>query len=101
GGAGDVKLAAVIGALLGLHDGVFAVAYSYIVAAIAIIIWSTWKNGPLALVKAGIRALGRALGPYWPFPSTSEDKSLLMTPVPLGPYFAIGTLIAVLRIIPT
>ena len=42
GGAGDVKIAAVIGALLGLHDGIFAVAYSYMVAAIAIIAWSTW-----------------------------------------------------------
>ena len=47
GGAGDVKLAAVIGALLGVHDGVFAVAYSYVVAAIAIIAWSTYNNGPL------------------------------------------------------
>ena len=52
-GAGDVKLAAAIGALLGVQHGVFAVAYSYIVAAVAIIIWSTWVNGPLAIVKAG------------------------------------------------
>jgi prepilin peptidase CpaA len=101
GGAGDVKLAAAIGSLLGVHDGAFAVACSYIVAAIAIILWSTWKNGPLALVKAGIRTLGRVLGPLWPFPSTTEDKSLLMTPVPLGPYFAIGTLLVVLGLIPS
>lgn len=99
GGAGDVKLAAVIGALLGLHDGVFAVACSYIVAAIAIIAWSTWKNGPMALVKAGLRAVGRVLGPIWPYPITPDDKSLLLTPVPLGPYFAIGTLLVVLGIV--
>jgi Flp pilus assembly protein protease CpaA len=101
GGAGDVKLATVIGALLGLHDGAFAVACSYIVAALAIIVWSTWKNGPMALIKAGVRKLGRVLGPLWPFPSTSEDQSLLMTPVPLGPYFAIGTLLVVLGLIPS
>ena len=101
GGAGDVKLAIVIGALLGLHDGAFAVAYSYVVAAIAIIAWSTWKNGPIALLKAGVRKFGRVLGPMWPFPPTSEDDSLLMTPVPLGPYFAIGTLLVVLGFIPS
>lgn len=101
GGAGDVKLAAVIGALLGLHDGLFAVAYSYVVAGVAIIAWSTWNNGPLALVKAGARSIGKKLGPLWPFPATSEDRALLVTPVPLGPYFAIGTLLVVLGLLPS
>jgi Flp pilus assembly protein protease CpaA len=101
GGAGDVKLATVIGAFLGLHDGVFAVAYSYVVAAIAIIAWSTWKNGPLALLKAGLRAIGRFFGPLWPFPMTSDDQTLLATPVPLGPYFAIGTLLILFGLAPS
>ncbi len=101
GGAGDVKLAAVIGAVLGMHDGLFAVAYSYAVAGVAIIAWSTWKNGPLALVKAATRSIGRLLGPLWPFPSTAEDSKLLLKPVPLGPYFAIGTLLVLLELVPT
>jgi Flp pilus assembly protein protease CpaA len=101
GGAGDVKLAAAIGALIGLHDGIFAVAYTYVFAALAIIAWSTWRNGPLALVKAAVRAIGRLLGPLWPFPSTSDDQALLMKPVPLGPFFAIGTLLVLLGIVPT
>jgi Flp pilus assembly protein protease CpaA len=101
GGAGDVKIAAVIGALLGLHDGIFAVAYSYAVAGIAIIAWSTWNNGPLALLKAGVRTLGRFLGPLWPFPATADDEALLLKPVPLGPYFAIGTILVFLGLAPT
>ncbi len=101
GGAGDVKLAAVIGALLGLQHGVFAVAYSYIVAALAIIIWSIWANGPLALVKAAGRTLGSLLGSLWPFPVTETDTKLLTRPIPLGPYFAIGTLLVVLEIVPS
>jgi Flp pilus assembly protein protease CpaA len=99
-GAGDVKLAAVIGALLGVQYGVFAVAYSYIVAAVAIIIWSTWVNGPLTIVKAFARTIGKVLGPLWPFPPGSSDTELLLRPIPLGPYFAIGTLLVVLELVP-
>ena len=99
-GAGDVKLAAVIGALLGVQHGVFAVAYSYIVAAVAIIVWSTWVNGPLAIVKAAVRTIGKVLGPLWPFPPSSTDTELLLRPIPLGPYFAIGTLLVVLELVP-
>jgi prepilin signal peptidase PulO-like enzyme (type II secretory pathway) len=99
-GAGDVKLATAIGALLGIHQGVFAVAYSYIVAAVAIIIWSVWLNGPLTLLKAGLRTLGSVLGPLWPFPPTAADTALMVRPIPLGPYFAIGTLLVVLEIVP-
>ena len=72
GGAGDVKLAAAIGALLGVARRHIRRAYSYVVAAIAIIAWSTWKHGPLALVKAGGRTIGSMLGPLWPFPLTSR-----------------------------
>jgi Flp pilus assembly protein protease CpaA len=101
GGAGDVKLATVIGALLGLHDGIFAVGYSYVVAFLVIIAWSTWKNGPLALIRAGLRTVGRFLGPLWPFHTTAEDRKLLLTPVPLGPYFLIGTLLVFFGLVPT
>jgi Flp pilus assembly protein protease CpaA len=100
-GAGDVKLATVIGALLGVHYGIFAVAYSYVVAAVAIILWSTWANGPLALLKAMLRSIGALLGPLWPFPPTTTDSTLLLRPIPLGPFFAIGTLLVVLELVPS
>lgn len=99
-GAGDVKLAAAIGALLGVHQGVFAVAYSYIVAAAAIIAWSVWTQGPIPLLKAGLRTIGVLFLPMWPFPPTAADHKLLIKPIPLGPYFAIGTLLVVLEVVP-
>jgi Flp pilus assembly protein protease CpaA len=101
GGAGDVKLAMVIGALLGIQQGAFAVATSYIVAAVAIIVWTIYTNGPLALLKAAARTLGTLLGPLWPFPPTLTDSELLMQPIPLGPYFAIGTLLVILELVPS
>jgi Flp pilus assembly protein protease CpaA len=99
-GAGDVKLATVIGALLGVNHGVFAVAYSYIVAAVAIILWSVWTIGPLAVAKAFVRTIGTWLGPLWPFPPTASDAEFMLRPIPLGPFFAIGTLLVVLELVP-
>lgn len=100
GGAGDVKIAVVIGAFLGVNDGAFAIAYSYLAAAIVIVAWSSYKNGPFALIKAGFRKVGRFLGIMWFFQMTDDDQELLMTPVPLGPYFAIGTLLVLLNLVP-
>ena len=101
GGAGDVKLATAIGSLLGVHNGIFAVGYSYIIAAVAIVAWSIYHSGPLALVKAVIKRLGAMLGPLWPFPPSDSDAKLLVKPIPLGPYFAIGTLLVVLELVPS
>lgn len=101
GGAGDVKLAAVIGALLGVHAGIFAIAYSYVVAGIAIVAWSAWTHGPVALASAGLRKAAKTLLPFWPIAASDRDKEILLTPVPLGPYFAIGTSLVVLRVVPT
>ena len=75
-------------------------AYSYIVAAVAIILWSTWVIGPLAIAKAFVRTIGTWLGPLWPFPPTASDSALMLRPIPLGPYFAIGTLLVVLELLP-
>ncbi len=107
GGAGDVKIATVIGAFLGVHNGVFAIGYSYIVAAIAMGLWAVYSNGPLAFAKAVIRAIGNwvgmrltRLGISWPFPPTDSDIKLLFKPIPLGPFFAIGTLLVVLDRVP-
>jgi Flp pilus assembly protein protease CpaA len=99
-GAGDVKLATVIGALLGVRLGIFAIAYSYVVAGGAIIVWTIWQHGPLSLLKAAFRKFGKLFGRYWPFPATVEDSKLLLKPIPLGPYFAIGTLLVVLELVP-
>jgi Flp pilus assembly protein protease CpaA len=101
GGAGDVKLATVIGAFLGLHAGIFAIAYSYVAAGIAIVAWTTWKYGPLALAKAGFRKIGLLFGRFWPVQVTAQDQKILMTPVPLGLFFAIGTFLVILEVVPT
>jgi Flp pilus assembly protein protease CpaA len=107
GGAGDVKLATVIGALVGVRYGIFAVGYSYIIAAIAMTAWTVYRGGPLTLAKAmfitisnwiGLRLERMGIG--WPFPPREADVKVLFKPVPLGPFFAIGTLLVVFQLVP-
>jgi Flp pilus assembly protein protease CpaA len=107
GGAGDVKLATVIGALAGVRYGIFAVGYSYIIAAIVMTLWTIYNNGPIALAKAILRAIGNWIGMRlarfgipWPFPPTEADIKLLFKRIPLGPFFAIGTLLVVFHMVP-
>ncbi len=99
GGAGDVKLAAAIGALIGFESGMLAIALSYILAGAVIAIWSIWSRGPWKLAMALGRLVGSAILPQWISCPNENDQSLLNTPVPLAGFFAVGTLIVVLEIL--
>ena len=95
GGAGDVKLAAAIGALLGVERGLNVLIVSYIVAAVAIMSWVIWTNGPVPLLKAVGRLVGSFFLPLWIARPNPEDQKLLQSPVPLAVFFAVGTLAVV------
>ena len=99
GGAGDVKLASAIGALIGFESGMLAIAFSYILAGAVIALWSVWSRGPWILARALGRLAGSAILPRWIDRPNQNDQALLNTPVPLGGFFAVGTLIVVLEIL--
>jgi Flp pilus assembly protein protease CpaA len=92
GGAGDVKLAAALGALLGPERGFFALLCTFIVAGVVVAAWVVWTVGPLVLVKALGRLVGSFLLPWHVAPPSVEQRGLLRSPVPLGLFFAIGAL---------
>lgn len=98
GGAGDVKLATVIGAALGVKQGLLAVACSYVAAGVAILAWTIWSLGPLYLAAALGRKIGAFLLPLWVRPPTDEERELLAKPVPLAPFFAVGTILVMLEV---
>lgn len=95
GGAGDVKLAAAIGALIGFEQGLLAIAVSYVIAGATILLWSIWQRGPLSLLVAMGRLIGAMLLPSWIQQPNQTDKLLLSKPVPLAQFFALGTLAVV------
>jgi Flp pilus assembly protein protease CpaA len=93
GGAGDVKLAAALGALLGPRDGLLILALTYLLGAVALIAWTIWTRGPLSVLRAFGRQIGHLFLPLWVAPPDEEDRKLINKPVPMGAFFAAATLI--------
>jgi Flp pilus assembly protein protease CpaA len=96
GGAGDVKLATAIGALIGIERGFVALIDSYLIAATFIMAYLLWRIGPLALAAGVGRQLGSLLLPGWVGPPTTAQDRMLRSPVRLAVFFAIGTVAALL-----
>ena len=92
GGAGDVKLATVIGAFLGPALGFRAILSSYILAATLIVVWAVWQCGPLKLIGAFWRRIGSVILPLWVRAPNDDDEQLLQKKMPLALTFAMGTL---------
>lgn len=92
GGAGDVKLAAALGSLLGVEHGIAALIYSYIVAGALVLAYAVWKLGPIFLAKTFGRKIGAFFLPQWVEAPEGEGARLLQQPIPLSLYFALGTL---------
>lgn len=93
GGAGDVKLAAVIGVVLGTELGVLALVYSYVVAALASILHLVWTAGPGTFFGTVTRNVASTVLPDVVAKPAPEKHALLQRPVTLAPYFTIGTLL--------
>jgi Flp pilus assembly protein protease CpaA len=92
GGAGDVKLAAVIGTGLGIQNGIVAVAISYIVAATLGLIGIIWDKGPVFLITVIYHRIGNWVLPLWISPPSEEEKQLLKEPIPLAPCFFVAVI---------
>jgi Flp pilus assembly protein protease CpaA len=90
-GAGDVKLSAALGALLGWRVALQCLLATFIIAGAAVTIWLVWTRGPRAVARAlfgpGLRLIAPAHAPL----PTIDDATLLAAPVPMGAFFALGT----------
>ncbi len=96
GGAGDVKLACAIGAFLGVQGGISVLLWCYSLAALAAIAWIVWQLGFLHCIRIAWQVPGRLL---FPFLATAPDAALqraLQAKMPLGGFFALGTVFTLL-----
>lgn len=98
-GAGDVKMATVIGAILGWRLGLTAVGISYIVAAIAALGSVAWSIGPKRWVRLFGSSIAAAVLPGRTRIPRSADHEQLTSTIPMAPFFAIGTILAILELI--
>jgi Flp pilus assembly protein protease CpaA len=90
-GAGDVKLAAAIGSLLGFRSGLLALAMTYLAAGFYVFLYIIWTAGPVPTLKALTRWCAAALLLHLVLPPTREQQALLNQSIPMGPFFATGT----------
>jgi prepilin peptidase CpaA len=90
GGAGDVKLVAALGALVGIDRVVHLVVYGYVLAAVAGACYLVWVIGPVGLLRELGRGLGLSRGPVGP-----GGPAPLATRVPMAPFLNAGAVLAV------
>jgi|SRR5579872_3413986 len=96
-GAGDVKLAAVIGAWLGWKVGLSAVLLAFIIAGALGICLGIWRMGLVSLFSALLR---QVLPSQWRKclpPLAERDAAWLRQPTPFGAALAAGTFVILWR----
>lgn len=93
GGAGDVKLAVVIGAVLGSELGVLALVYSYVIAATFSILNLVWKSGPTTFFGTVTRNVASSVLPDVIAQPSTEQQANLRRHIALAPFFTMGTLL--------
>ncbi len=84
-GGGDVKLMAMLGAFLGVEQGVTAMLWTFVLGACLGLIVLVWRVGPLRLVASVVRHLlwMLRLGRFQPL--TPEERAALQPPLFLAP----------------
>lgn len=98
GGAGDVKLTAAMGAFLGLDRAIDAILFSFIFAGGFALLRAIWLQGPKNLFEIIFRTVGHWVLPVWVMPPNQDQKKFMKQPMPLGPSFALGTLLVLLNL---
>lgn len=92
GGAGDVKLATALGALLGPTVVLEVILWTYVVAGVCITAWLILTLGPSMLLVWLGRRIGSVILPGLVEPPPKEGFAALQGKVKLAPFFALGTL---------
>lgn len=92
-GAGDVKLAGVIGACVGLQSGLMIVFWAFLTAGLAVSVVAIWKIGPLQLIRKTLSHVKPTV-----FPPANNLSLDLSYPVPMAVFFAIGTVLTLLEV---
>ena len=82
---GDVKLVAMLGALMGMEKGIEVMLWTFVLAACFGLIVLVWRVGPLKAVGLAARRLGSKLRPYWFAPLSEEEGQFLKSRLFIAP----------------
>jgi prepilin peptidase CpaA len=94
GGAGDVKLVAVLGLLLGPNRVIEVIFYGYLLAALFALSYLVWQVGPLTLLVRLVLFLGLPAGMR---PDSTDIRELLRQRLPMAPFLTAGVIVALVQ----
>ncbi|MGE3821918.1 MAG: prepilin peptidase [Isosphaeraceae bacterium] len=97
GGAGDVKMAAALGALLGAHQGFTALFFAYCSASVFALGLAVHTLGPWPFLRLAFRLCGVTVFPDSTGLSVEGRRRLLARPIRLGPFFAAGVALSFIQ----
>lgn len=94
GGAGDVKMATAIGALLGPSRGMGALACGFVIAGVTMLCWIVWRDGP----ASALATLGKSAG--LPVGGSTSGPAPWDRSVPMAGFLAAGVLCVLIEPLP-
>lgn len=98
-GGGDVKLLAMLGAFLGVEQGVEALLWTFVLGGMAGVVMLIWRVGFVKLVSGTMRHLLWSLRIGNWLPLSEQEKHDLQRPLYLAPAAIGGVLIVVFDLI--
>jgi Flp pilus assembly protein protease CpaA len=84
-GGGDVKLLAMIGALMGWDEGLEALLWTFVLCACFSLIGLVWRVGPVTTVSRVVRLMATRMRLPWFVPLSDEERKVLKPPIFLAP----------------
>jgi prepilin peptidase CpaA len=85
-GGGDVKLMAMVGALLGWEKGLDALLMTFVLGSCFSLIGLVWRVGPITTVSRVVRLIAtRVFRRAWFKPLNDEERRALTPPIFLAP----------------
>jgi prepilin peptidase CpaA len=98
-GGGDVKLLAMLGAFLGVEQGIEALLWTFVLGGIAGLALLIWRVGFVKLVTHSVRHLFWSLKVGNWLPLTEQERADLQRPLYLAPAAVVAVVIVVFDLV--
>ena len=84
-GGGDVKLLAMIGALMGWEKGMEALLWTFVLGAVFSLVLLVWQVGPVTTLSRVGRLIFSKMRLPWFIPLSEDERKTLKPPIFLAP----------------
>lgn len=93
GGGGDIKLIAMVGAFLGLYDGLEAMLWTFVIGACMAVVVLIWRTGLFSLLRLAARYAAGVVRLRTLHPLSEEERAPLKTNLYLSPSALLATVV--------